>query len=63
MYKCPLCNYVGEYRHVVTVHADFWNPLVPRGPLPDTVAEFNERFGMLGFMIKEVKFHEPPRVP
>lgn len=54
-YKCPLCECVCDYQHIIEFHREFWDNKFPVGQMPADVESFNKRFGMLGLHTKEVK--------
>lgn len=53
--KCPLCDQRCNYDHIINDHREFWNLKFPTEQLPTTVDLFNNRFGMIGLHIEELK--------
>lgn len=55
MIICPLCHQHVEYKHVLEDHKEFWDLKLPTEQLPQTVEDFNKRFGPIGLGIEEIK--------
>jgi len=52
--RCPLCDTICDYKHIVDFHKEFWDNRFPVEQLPTNVEDFNKRFGVLGFLIKDL---------
>lgn len=52
---CPLCGAQCNYGHIVDFHREFWDNKFPVEQLPVDVESFNNRFGLIGLHIEELK--------
>jgi len=50
--KCPLCNCIAEYDHILEAHEDYWVSKGMYRQFPRNIKEFNNRFGPIGLIIK-----------